>query len=205
MFMNRPPTSLADKYKRRLQDVFWLISLLVASLFGPYLSAATQGNIAPNSNGAADITFVQGLNARITGFSDFILGTWNGASAMEANDNICVGKSGTGFFGAGTYRILAQGDGDSGDPSAFTLANGAGHRIYYDAYFNDQGGLTGRTQLTPGLQLTGQSGSGFGFIFNLIFGCVFQNANLSIVVPPANLGGGFGTYQGTLRITLIPE
>ncbi|MEM7079981.1 MAG: hypothetical protein AAF513_15275 [Pseudomonadota bacterium] len=168
--------------------------------------AASQGSIASNSGGTADVTLVLGLNARITGFDDFLFGTWDGSSTLSADDNICVGQSGTGIFGTGSYRILAQGDGDSGDPSAFTLANGSGHQVYYDAYFNDQGNPTGRTQLTPGLQLSGQTAFGIGLIFNLILGgCPIPNANLSIEVPPANLSAAYGAYSGTLRVTLIPE
>lgn len=181
------------------------ISLLaICSLLSSAAWSAQQGITGNSSSGNITINYVQGLNTRISGFNDMPLGTWSGSGPLTANDNICIGRSGIGFFGTGTYRILAQGDGASGDPAAFTLSNGAS-QIYYNAYFNDQTGTTNRQQLTPGLQLTGQSGFGFWMIWNLIFGCSVNNANVSIEVPESELASGVGTYTGTLTLTLIPE
>ncbi len=165
---------------------------------------AQQGSTGAASSGDITINYIQNLNTRITGFNDMPLGTWSGVGPLTANENICVGRSGVGFFGTGTYRILARGDGEPGDPSAFTLSNGAS-RISYNAYFNDQAGTANRQQLTPGLQLTGQSSFGLWMIFNLLFGCAVNNANVSIEVPASELASGVGTYTGTLTITLIPE
>ena len=53
--------------------------------------------------------------------------------------------------------------------------------------------------------LTGQSGFGLAFFFNMIFNCAVQNANISIEVPEAELSSGAGNYAGTLTLTLIPE
>ncbi len=168
------------------------------------LHAAQQGTLGPTSTGSVDILLTTGLNARISGFTDLSLGTGNGSTDLTANDNICIGRTGVGFFASGAYRILASGDGEPGDPAAFTLYNGI-ERIYYDAYFNDQTGLTSRQQLTPGAVLTGQSGFGFWMILNFLFGCAVNNANISIVAPGASQVGPAGVYSGTLTLTLIPE
>ncbi|MEQ8690876.1 MAG: hypothetical protein RIC89_08575 [Pseudomonadales bacterium] len=181
-----------------------LFCVILMCLGSPGAYGATQGSAGDTSTGSVDISYVQGLNARINGFDDLSLGTWSGSGPMTANDDLCVARTGVGFFGLGAYRILASGDGAPGDPAAFTLSNGTGS-ISYNAYFNDQTGTTGRQPLTPGAVLTGQSGSGTAFFFNLIFGCAWLNANVSVEVPASELSGAAGVYSGTLTLTLIPE
>ena len=185
---------------------FWLRVLVFVLV--PFCSlsafAAQQGSVGPTSSGNIDITYTQGLNVRISGMNDISLGTWSGTGDLAGDDNICIGRSGVGFFGSGTYRILASGDGAPGNPAAFTLSNGV-NTLTYEAYFNDQTGIVNRQPLTPGVALTNQSSGGFVFVFNLLFGCVFQNANISIVVPEAELNTGAGNYTGTLSLLLIPE
>lgn len=167
--------------------------------------AATQGAVNNTSTGSADVTLTTGLSARLSGLVDFTLGTLDLASGASANQDICVGRSGVGLFANGAYRIRASGDGDPADVHAFTLSNGV-DQIYYDVFFNDQGGLTGRTQLTGGVTLPAQQGFGLFEVFNLLFGCVARNANVSIDVSPAQLtGASSGNYAGTLTLVLIPD
>jgi len=186
----------------------WLVRVLmlgVAALFASSVHSATQGSLGPDSSGSVDITYVQGINVRINGFEDMALGTWSGSGPMTAQDNLCIGRSGGGLFGAGvSYRILARGDGEPGDPAAFTLTNGA-HRIYYRAFFNDQGGTAGRQELTAGAALTGQNSFGLWYFFNMIFNCAVENANISIEVPQSELSRASGAYLGTLSLMLAPE
>ena len=167
-------------------------------------NAAVQGPPGPTSSGSTEITYVQGLNARISGLADMPLGAWSGSGSLTANNDICIGRSGVGFFGSGAYRVRAQGDGEPGNPAAFTLSNGT-NLLYYNVFFNDQTGTANRTPLTAGTTLTGQTGSGFAFVFNLIFGCAATNANLSIEVPESQLQQHIGIFTGTLSLTLIPE
>ena len=182
-----------------------LLQLLAVLALHPATSmGAQQGSPGTSSTGSIDITYTQGLNARISGMTEFNFGIWSGAGDLAANDNICIGRSGVGFFGTGTYRIRASGDGAPGDPSAFTLSNGV-NTITYQAYFNDQTGTANRQSLTAGVTLTGQTSGGFPLIFNLLFGCVIQNANLSIVVPETELRTAAGNYAGTLALLLIPD
>ncbi len=166
---------------------------------------AVQGASGTSSTGSVDIVYVQGLNVRISGLADLPLGIWSGAGALAANDDICIGRTGVpGFSTSGTYRILASGEGEPGDPAAFTLSNGIG-RIHYRAFFNDQTGTAGRQELVGGLALTGQSSGGSAYVLNMLFNCAVQNANVSVEVPAAELAGAAGTYIGTLTLVLIPE
>lgn len=186
---------------RTLTRFFLLCLSLVLGAAG---HAAQQGSAGPSSSGTLDVLYTQGLNVRVNGLADFPLGTWGGTGPLTANDDICIGRTGVPLFGTGVYRVLASGDGEPGDPSAFTLSNGI-DRIYYNAYFNDAAGLAGRTQLTGGVQLTNQTAFGLSFFFNIVFNCGWQNANLSIEVPESELSGAAGTYTGTLTVMLLPE
>ena len=178
------------------------LAVCLSAFTTPSVDAATQGAAGNlSSTGTLDIDLVMGFRARISGLADMALGQWSGTGSMTANDNICVGGN---YFGGG-YRIRASGDGEPGDPSAFTLSNGAS-QIKYDAYFNDVADAgAGRVPLTGGVTLTGQTGAGLPRVFNYFFGCVINNANISIEVPEAELTGGGGFYNGTLTLLLLPE
>ncbi len=180
-------------------------ALVVGLVLGQPADAANQGATGPTSTGAVDITLTTGISSRISGLVDLALGNWTGAGDLSGDQDICIGRTGVGFFGSGSYRIRADGDGDTTDINAFTLTNGV-DLIYYDVFFNDQTGLAGRQALTGGQMLSGQGGSGFSEIFNWLFGCVVRNANVSVVVPQANLqGAAGGAYTGTLTLVLIPD
>jgi len=204
--MDASINSHCDKHKIRCALRFVRVfTFAVAALLAMSGYAATQGSIGPNSTGTVDITYVQGINVRINGFEDMALGTWSGSGPMTAQDNLCIGRTGASFFGAGaSYRILARGDGEPGDPAAFTLSNGAA-RLKYRAFFNDQGGTAGRQELTAGSALTGQNSFGLWYFFNMIFNCAVENANISIEVPQSELSGANGVYLGTLSLMLMPE
>ena len=199
-------TSRAKKPSRARLVRLACFGILVSAswFFASHTQAANQGTTGPDSSGSIDITYTTGLFSRINGFADMPLGTWSGSGPLTANDNLCIARTGISLFGSGTYRILAQGDGAPGNPGEFTLTNGT-DLLFYNVYFNDQAGTVGRTQLSGGVALTGQSSSGFAYFLNMIFGCVVQNANISIEVPESELMASAGAYTGTLAITLIPE
>lgn len=183
----------------------WITALVAGVCLAQPVLAATPGSNGPTSTGSLDITLTANLSARLTGLTDMLLGTWAGAGDMSADENICVGRNGVGFFATGNYRIRASGDGDSFDVNAFTLTNGV-DTVYYDVYFNDQPNLAGRQQVTGGVTLNGQTSIGFAHLFNFLFGCTIRNANVSIVVPEAGLvGTSSGNYAGTLTLVLIPD
>lgn len=183
-----------------------LILLPILGLWAPTPGhSALQGSRGTSTTGSVDIVYVQGLNVRINGLADLPLGIWSGSGILTASDDICIGRTGVPLFSAaGTYRILASGDGEPGDPGAFTLSNGIG-RIHYRAFFNDQTGTAGRQELTGGVALTGQNSFGLWYTLNMIFNCAVQNANISVEVPVAELTGAAGIYAGTLTLVLIPE
>jgi len=159
-------------------------------------SAATQGGLGNNSSGDIEINLTLGLLARISGLADMAFGTWNGGD-LTSNQNICVG-----LYGTNSYRFRASGSGDGSDANAFALSNGSDY-LPYRVFFNDQTGLTGRTELTASNSLTNQTAS--GSFWNL-FGCLINNANLSILLEDASLASAStGNYTGTLTVTVIPE
>ena len=185
--------------------LLFLSTIFLAGLNPAATYAAVQGATGLTTSGSVDVTYVQGLNVRINGLTDMPLGVWGGAGALTANDNICIGRTGVPLFSnAGTYRILASGDGVPGDPSAFTLSNGV-EQMNYRAFFNDQTGTAGRQELTAGVVLTNQNSFGLFYFFNMIFTCGAENANISIEVPEAELSGTGGVYTGTLSLMLIPD
>lgn len=180
------------------------ISLLFFLGFSGLVWSAQQGTAGSTSTGSIDVTYTQGLNVRISGLADLNLGLWSGTGDLNGNDDLCIARTGVGFFGSGLYRINASGDGAPGNPSAFTLTNGV-NSINYNAWFNDQAGTTGRQPLTAGVTLLNQSSGGIQFFFNMLFGCAINNANISIEVPATELAGAAGNYAGTLTLLLIPE
>lgn len=191
------------RFIRNLRLHFLALLPLIALLPAPSWTAV-QGTPGPISTGNVDINLITGLNVRISGLADLSLGVWSGSGPVGGDDNLCIGRTGVGFFGTGLYRIRASGDGEPGDPAAFTLSNGA-HQISYTAYFNDQPGPAGRQQLTPGVSLTNQSGFGFWQVLNYLFGCSVENANVSVELSEPELRGAAGVYTGTLTLVLIPE
>lgn len=180
------------------------IAALVCALLSPAALAADQGPIGnTESQGSLEVNLILGLLTRITGFNDLDLGVWSGSGSLTGNDNLCIGQSGAGFFN-GPYRIRASGDGEPGDPGAFTLSNGA-QTLKYNAWFNDAPNAgAGRAPLTGGVTLTGLNSFGIFQRFNGT-GCNFLNANISVEVPESELQGGTGSYTGTLTLVLLPE
>ncbi|MGI9324758.1 MAG: hypothetical protein ACR2PZ_06030 [Pseudomonadales bacterium] len=181
-----------------------LLSFVLVLALASTAHAAVPGSPGPTSTGSLDINLIMGLNVRISGLNDLPLGTWSGSGDVAGDDDLCIGRTGIGFFGSGLYRILATGDGRPGNPAAFTLSNGA-TQIEYEAFFNDQTGVVGRQPLVPGAALTSQSGFGGWFALNYLFGCAVQNANISVVIRDSVLRGAAGPYSGTLTLVLIPE
>lgn len=195
--------------KPPLQSLRLVLAVFCVLLLGFASSsqAAVQGNSGTTSAGSIDLSLISLITVRISGLDDLSLGTWGGTGDATGSDNICIGTNGIrgGFPGGfGIYRILANGDGQLGNPAAFTLSNGARH-LSYNAFFNDAVGIAGRQPLTPGVALTDQRGTAFSLVVNRFNGCIFNNANVSIVVPEAELLGAAGVYTGTLTLVLSPE
>lgn len=173
----------------------FILSLLLV-VFGLHAGAATQGQLGGNSSGDIEINLTLGLLARISGLSDIAFGTWTSGD-LTANQNICVG-----LYGTNTYRFRATGSGDASDSNAFALTNGSDY-IPYRVFYNDQTGLSGRTELTTAISINNQTASS---AFWNIFGCWFNNANLSILLEDSSLASAnTGNYTGTLTVTVIPE
>ena len=178
-------------------------SLLFFLIFTSITFAATQGTSGPTSTGTISVLVVNNDLAWIKGLDDINLGTWSGSGDMAGDDDICVL---TNFFpfANNNYIIRASGDGAPGDPSAFTLSNGA-QSIYYRVFFTD---LNEQVELLPSQLMGGrQFFAGFGFFASLpaASGCPFPNANVEVRIEAAELATGGGTHTGILVLELIPE
>ena len=167
------------------------------------LHAAIQGSTGTTSNGEVDITVVVGELALINGLTDINLGSWPGSGDMNGNDTFCVAVTGAFLNQPKNYQLRASGDGDTINPSEFTLSNGATD-IYYRVFLTD---LNGQIELLPGQIANGvQFFADITYILNLIFGgCFFPNATIDILIEEAELATGAGTHNGTLTLELIPE
>jgi hypothetical protein len=159
--------------------------------------AATQGSLGAPSTGSALIQLGIGLIAVIRRIDDLVMGSWSGAGDLAANDDVCIGTN-----SGGNYAVLLSGSGAGG---AFTLTNGS-QTLAYNAFWNDQTGTAGRMPVSPNSLLTGQTGAGGPFgIFLCFFGSTV-NANVSAVIPEANLqAASASAFTGALTITVVPE
>ena len=185
---------------RHIKCGVYCISLLFISL-NSY--AATQGTPGLTSTGTVGIQVVNNDLAWIKGLNDINLGTWSGTGDMSGNDDICVATN-FFFFQLNNYHIRASGDGDTIDPSAFTLSNGA-QDIYYRVFFTD---INAQVELLPGQLMSGlQYFADFAYLINVFGGpgCPNPNANVEVRVEAAELATGSGTHTGTLVLELVPE
>ena len=124
----------------------------------------------------------------------FNLGRWTiGSGDITANQNICVA-----LLPQGPYSIVVDGDSQSGE---FVLV-GPFDSIAYQLYFNDNPRLNGRTELAPGVALTGLKGKRL----KRREPCNRLTANLSIVIPEVNLtAASGGRYSSTIQMLVSPE
>ena len=178
-----------------------LLILLLFSFLNSIGQTATQGSSGSTSSGSVDVNVVVSQTIIIHDLRDYNFGLWNlGDGTLIDNDNVCIGK--TNF--QSPYAVRASGDGDGFDPAAFTLSNGAA-QLYYNVYWNDEVGTVGNMQLSPGLILSGQTGSVPSFAQNRN-NCNRPNANLEIEITDTELQNATsGFYTGTLTLIVIPE
>ena len=117
-------------------------------LIGNSLQAATtQGSVGFASTSTIDINVTIRDSIVIFGMRAFSFGAWAvGDGDLADNENVCIGKTNQGS----PYAIQATGDGDTIDPSVFTISNGV-DQIYYDVYWNDEVDTAGQVQLSSAL------------------------------------------------------
>ena len=87
---NSSPLVNCAVLRKTLPKVFLPLALLIWACTPGKAHAATQGTLNATSSGDVTITYVQGLNARISGFTDFALGDWSGSGPMSANGTCVV-------------------------------------------------------------------------------------------------------------------
>lgn len=131
----------------------------------------------------------------VSDLSAFELGRWtSGSGDIVAAQNLCVA-----LRPRGPYTITISGDNQNGE---FVLRSGV-DTIEYQFYFNDRPRVNGRTQVFPGVALTGQRGRRIRSRNNP---CRRPTANLSIIIPQANLqAASGGLYSSNLVLLVSPE
>ncbi len=124
----------------------------------------------------------------------FNLGRWTiGSGDIARDQNICVA-----LLPQGPYSVTAAGDTQGGE---FALLSGF-DAIEYQLYFNDRARTNGRSQLQPGVALTGLQGKRL----KKREPCNRLTANLSILIPEANLTAApSGQYASNIVLLVSPE
>ena len=189
----------------------FIVALLLGISVNTF-AATTQGAPGPlSSTGTVDINVTSGDDIIIYGLQTVSFGAWTtGDGDQASNQDVCIGKS--GFFEP--YAIQATGDGNTIDPSAFTLTNGV-DQINYEVYWNDATGLGGQIQLLPGSVQYGQTGIPADFFWNRLLGFFgfpcgagpsTPNANLEVRISSTELSAApAGIYTGVLTLLVIPN
>ncbi len=188
-------------------------------LIGNSLQAATtQGSVGFASTSTIDINVTIRDSIVIFGMRAFSFGAWTvGDGDLADNENVCIGKTNQGS----PYAIQATGDGDTIDPSVFTISNGV-DQIYYDVYWNDEVDTAGQVQLSSGTTLYNQDDALNGtYRRNRVAYAVGntncdpgntgprtprENANLQIRIPSTQLSNATsGLFAGVLAILVVPN
>jgi hypothetical protein len=167
------------------------------ALGGGVALAATQGTLGSTSTGTSLLSATVPALAKITGVADLALGSFDGVTDLDGNDDVCVFSN----VGAGTYAVTMSSANQSG--TDFRIADGgATNFAVYNAYWNDVTTTTGRTLVGSGVQLVGQTGAD-----NSSTSCGGGNTgNFSVNIPSANLGAlPADSYTDTITILITPQ
>lgn len=175
-----------------------LRTLIAAALIAAPMTsafAASQGVLGTTSTGSANIRATVANLASITNLNDFVFPTWTGAGDLTLSDNVCVYVNNRG----GKYQVTATGNGRNG----FSLADGAGNNLAYEAQWNVRASAGGDS-LRNGNTLRNRDNADTGSIDcssgrNL-------NSALTITLREAALRAApAGTYNGVITLTVAPE
>lgn len=183
-------------------------TLLTSVAFSDNSFAATNPPDATqtSSTGSSDMTVTIPVLVKITNIEDLFTDTtpdYDGAAAnLTDNDNVCVYSNMSSSIGTNDYSVTMTG---SGTASAFTLAcssgDCSGDTITYTAFWNDQSGTAGETQVTTNTALTNQTGWS-----NSVDCGAGTNANFRVNFTQNELLNNAlaGDYSGTLTIVITP-
>jgi hypothetical protein len=160
--------------------------------------AATQGSIGSTSTGTSSLSATIPALGRITGIADLALGSFDGSTDMNGDDDVCVFSN----VGSGTYAVTMTSANESA--GAFRVTDGGGNFAAYNAYWNDVTTTTGRVAVTSSVQLTTQTGA--NTVSPTCASGPANTGNFSVNVPAANLTGvPAGSYTDTITILITPQ
>jgi hypothetical protein len=200
------------RFKRKLMrtslKVIFAGTLLTLVAFSPKSFAATNPSEATttSSTGSSDMTVTIPVLVKISDIGDLFTDStpdYDGAAAnLTDDDNVCVFSNMSSSVGTNDYSVTMTG---SGAASAFTLGCSSGDctgdTISYTAFWNDQTGTSGETQVTTNVALTSQTGWS-----NSLDCGASTNANFRVNFTKTELlNNAFaGDYTGTLTIVITP-
>ena len=173
-----------------------IYNLLLSLILTAPVKAAVQGRQDIDSTGTLNVSLSIGKLGLIRGLSDIDLGVWKGTGDLDGNDDVCVYTFALGVGSASSYRIRADGDGLN---NKFNLDSGT-NTMGYRAFWNNQQGTTGNTELTAGINSVEFPNS------SVPFNCNSPNANIEVLINEATMSTiPDGVYSGILTLTLIPK
>jgi hypothetical protein len=173
-----------------------LLSAAMVFSFGYAINAhaATDGDLGEDSTGTSEITVTIPELIKITDVGDITLGTFSGASNMNAFDNVCIFRNNPA---SPDYIVTAT---DSNGGADFKVADG-GNEIDYQVYWNDATGNRG-VQLVYNTASAEQNNANTASPScaggtNARFDVEILEADLIAAVP--------GAYSATLTLFVEPQ
>ena len=101
------PQDLGSGSMKSLTRFFVAAALIIT--FAESASAASDGSVGATSTGTAGITLTVPEYVKVTSMNNFALGSWDGSSSLDANDNINI--AGNDDQGTPTYKVTLTGSG----------------------------------------------------------------------------------------------
>jgi hypothetical protein len=178
------------------KQLYTAAALMAFVLAGQGIYAATQGSQGVTSTATTVITVVIPDQFRISGLSDFMLGTYSGSGAMTANRDLCVYTN-----GPGDYHVTVT-DSSSMTPSGYSVQNAtATEDIAYTVKWNDRTGTSGNVNMPFGTTKVGHDAN------TVSTDCSIggNSANLLVNFTQANLRAApGGVYSATMTVEIEP-
>ncbi len=135
-------------------------------------------------------------SVRVSGLSDVAFGTLtNLVNDQTSSQTICVYSSAVN----GGYRVTATGSGPGG---AFTLQSGSA-QLPYELQWADAANQTSGQPLSPGVPLTGQSGS--TWFSNCLFGLFLSASLITVLRASETSRARAGSYSGSVSLMIAPN
>jgi hypothetical protein len=159
--------------------------------------AATQGTLGATSTGTVLASVTISQQYQISGLTDFALGTYSGAGALTANQDVCAYTNDS----TRAYHVLVT-DSSTMSATGFSVQNaGATAQIPYTLKWNNAIGTTGNVALAYNTLLAGANAN----IVSATCTTGGKSANLQINMIATDLQAApAGSYSTTITMVVEP-